>query len=146
MDWQAALRRRWITAAPIAALLADYADTKAVFWDERPQDAKLTAAAGAAHMLLQVISAPREHDMAGTQAVQWARVQVDCLSMSRRSAFDLATAVVTEAESAATIEGVKFLRAKVEGPVSRGERTETGFIHRQQVDLMFFYSQTQGGQ
>lgn len=134
MDMQGALRARLIADGPLAGLLADHGATKAVFWGIRPQDSALNA------ITLQTISAPRDQHMKGAQAVQWVRVQADCWSATFGGALAMAKRVIAIAEAAATVEGIKFRRASVEGPVDRGEQTEAAFVHRQQVDLMFFYS------
>lgn len=126
MDMQGALRARLIAAVPAVA--------GRVYWGERPQGTPLP------DILLQVVSAPREYEMRGAQVVQWVRVQADTRAATFGAALTAANAIVAEMEDAATFQGIKFLAAVVEGPVDRGEQTATAFIHRQQTDLLFYYS------
>lgn len=105
-----------------------------VYWDERPQGKQLP------DICFQAISKPREYHMKGAQAVQWVRVQADCRSLDYLEALASAEALIAEMEQPKEIDGFKFLAAEAEGPVDRGEQTETDFVHRQQVDLMFYYS------
>lgn len=125
MTWKEALLAR-LTAVPAIGAR--------VSWVQRPQQSTLP------WITLQTVSAVREQHMKGVIPTQEVRVQVDCWAMRTSEADALASAITAEMEQAATIEGVRFHRARVDGPVDRSENASDGLIHRQQLDLIFFYS------
>jgi hypothetical protein len=129
MDFEGALRARFIAAPPVAALVA-----QRVYWVDRPQDKPLP------DITLTVISDTRDQHMKGFQELQFTRVQVDCRASTYAGAKALAEASIAEIAPASIENGINFRRATVNGPRDLGERTATAFIHRKQFDLIIPHS------
>lgn len=117
MSMTAALRDRLTAAATRAA--------SRVYRDIRPQGDPLPA------VRLAMVSDPRPSTHDGRQALRGTLVQADCMASSRGDADALAEQVIAASEGPATIAGVKFSRAFVEGSRSYsepGEGRETTFV------------------
>lgn len=128
MNMQQALRERLKDDAGVAAIAGTRID-----WGINPQGSPLP------RVRLQVISDPRPQHLKGFQGLRETRVQADCMADDAATATALAEAVIAAAVPAAEKEGVRFGRAGIEGPTDRGEQTDTGFVHRQSVDLMIWH-------
>lgn len=129
MDWQGALRARLIAAAPVTALVG-----QRVTWVDRPQGAALPA------ITLQTITEDRPQTMAGFDGLDRSMVQVDCWAEEHIESTQLADAVVDALVPENTGNGVHFARAFIDSIRDLGERTETQFIHRASLDLIFHHA------
>jgi hypothetical protein len=133
MDFEGALRARLLSAAPVVALVADWRDTKAIYWVDRPQASALPA------ITLQTIDDDRAQHMGGFQSMQRALVQVDIWAATYAAGKALKEAVIAALVPAASGNGIDFRRAFVRGR-DLSEQTETQFVHRPSLDFTFFYS------
>ncbi len=129
MDFQGAVRARLIANAGVIVLVA-----QRVYWSERPQNSPLPS------ISMELVSQQRPQDMAGFVGIDSSIVQVDCWATSSLSAYQIGEAVIAALIPAVTSDGVRFERAFVDSIRSFGERTETQFIHRKLIDLIFHHS------
>ncbi|MEG8222418.1 DUF3168 domain-containing protein [Sphingomonas sp. HH69] len=129
MDMQKALRARLLAASPVAALVGSRID-----WLERPQGAALPA------ITLQVVSGSLDQHMQGLQALQFARVQMDCWGDTYAQTKVLIDAALAAILPRATAENVYFRTASATQPRDLGEQISTKFIHRKQTDLIVRFS------
>ena len=133
MDWQAALYARFLADAPLAALLADWDDTKTLFWVERAQGSPLPA------LTLQTISDGRAQHLKGFEGLQEKRVQADVWAATYALGRQITEAFLAAAVPAYHANGSRFGRAEVAlGPRDLAE-TQAGAptIFRTSMDLIF---------
>lgn len=128
MDWQGALRARLTTAASVTALVA-----QRVYWVDRPQTSSLPA------ITLQTIDDARPQTHQGFQSTRPSVVQIDTWATTYAQSKALAEAVIATLVPQETSNGIRFLRAFVEGVRDLGERVETQFIHRTSIDLIVWH-------
>jgi hypothetical protein len=121
-DMQTALRARIIAAETSAA--------GRVHWGIRPQGAPLPA------VRLITISDPRPMHLKGFEDYRETGVQADCMASIYEVARALATDVINAVFPPATVDGIQFLNAGIEGPRDLGEDTAGGYVHRLVVDLL----------
>lgn len=122
MDFEGALRARLLAASP------------RTYWVDRPQAAALPAA------VLQKMGGRRDQHMKGFNDLRPTRVQFEAWALSFAAAKTLLEALIAAAVPENTSNGIIFNRALVDGePQTLGERTETAFIHRHIVDLIFWW-------
>lgn len=128
MDMEAALRARLLAAAPVTALIG-----QRVYWVDRPQSTALPA------IVLQVISDPRPQHLKGFQELRETRVQMDIFDTSYAQVRAVTEAALAAIVPENTSNGIIFNRALVDASRDLGERTETAFIHRTQIDLLVWW-------
>lgn len=128
MDMQGALRARLLAAAPVTALVA-----QRVYWVSRPQSEPLPA------IVLQVISDPRPQHLKGYQDLRETRVQMDIFGTTYAQVRAITEASLAAIVPEITSNGIIFNRTLVDASRDLGERTETTFIHRTQIDLLVWW-------
>ena len=122
MDFEGALRARLLGVAP------------RTYWVDRPQSSQLPAA------VLQKMGGERRQHMKGFDELRPTRVQFEAWATSFSAAKALLEAMIDAAVPENTSNGIIFNRAIVDGePQTMGERTETAFVHRHIVDLIFWW-------
>lgn len=123
MDWQQALRQRAKDHAGLTALAGGQVE-----WRER---------VGFPALVLTGIADPRPLNLKSEPTNRRSRVQVDCWAKDRATATALSSAAIAALTPAGTFNGVHFGRAIVLDPGVRdlGEPTESGFVHRDSLDL-----------
>ena len=129
MDWQGALRARLIAAAPVTALVA-----QRIYWVDRPQAAALPA------ITLQTITQLRPQHMGGFDGLDFARVQIDVWALTYGAVQPIVEAVIAALVPAHSGNGIRFDRAFIDSIRDLGERTETQFIHRASLDMIFHHN------
>ena len=129
MDWQGALRARLIAAPPVAALVA-----QRIYWVDRPQASALPA------ITLQTIFDGRPQHMSGLVGLDQANVQIDVWGTSYSQVTQITEAVIAALLPAQTGNGTVFQRAFIDSITDRGERVETQFIHRTQIDFIIHHA------
>lgn len=132
-DMVAALRARLVGDSAVAAIVADYAGTRAIFVEDRPQDSGLPS------VTLFVISDPRPQHLKGFDGARETRVQADCRAATAVTARALALAVIAAATLPGESLGVAFGRAGVEGPRPLNENVNGTVVYRQSVDLLVWH-------
>lgn len=128
MSMETALRARLKSAGAVTAIVGTRID-----WTERPQRSALPA------VVLQVVADSRAQHMAGFAGFRATRVQIDCFAVKRDTVVQLREAVIAAAVPAAEQDGIEFLRAFVNAVRDRGENSETGFVHRDLIDLTIWH-------
>ena len=128
MSWEKAVARRLLADGAVAALVAQRVD-----WDEREQRAPMPA------VVLQLISDPRPQNMDGFDPIRPSRVRINCLSKDKAESAALREAVIAALVGEGTFDGIWFDRATVDAVRPLGERTDTGFVHREAVDIIFWH-------
>jgi hypothetical protein len=131
---EAALRSRLLTAPGLAAATADRWS-----WVERPQEDSLPAGT------LQTVGGALGENFDGFDGVRRAVVQLDFWSLSHVEAVALREAAITALAAPAVVEGIRFDRGHFSAPRDLGEPTDTGFIHRQSIDVTFHFQAHQEG-
>lgn len=135
MDIQDAIRQRLIEDAPIAAAVARYLNSEAIFWVARPQGSDLRA------IVLNTISAPVAEHMKGPQRLQFMRVQADAYADDPTGAQQLADMIVSALQPRDTVGGWYFRPSSV---ANRRDLTETAAdgttTYRTFLDLIIRYS------
>lgn len=137
MDWEQALRRRLLADAAVVEMVS-----ARVFWRVRPQGAALPC------IVLTLISDPQPQTLEGFQPRRESRVQVDCWADGGDAAAPETRATVVALRKAAiaalagpfTQDGILFGRTNFTPVMDRGERTETGLVHRDQFDALVFHA------
>ena len=124
-----ALRARLLADAGVSALAGTRID-----WGVRAQGSTAPC------IVLTTVSDSRTQHMAGFDTFRTTRVQADCYALKKAESVALREAVIAALIGAADQSGVSFLRAFVNTVVDRGEHTETGFIHREQIDLSIWHN------
>lgn len=128
MSFETALRSRLKDDAGVAAI------TSQVDWTVRPQASSFPA------VVLTNIADQRDQHFQGFAGFRPTRVQIDCYAATKAVAVSLREAVLAAVVPAATKGGVTFLRSFVNTVLDRGDQTETGFIHRELIDLTIWRS------
>lgn len=129
MDWQGALRKRLVTDNGVNALVV-----QRVYWMDRPQASALPA------ITLQTVSELRPQHMKGFDGLDFSRVQIDCWAATYAKAQEVKESVIAAVAGEYTGDGIHFERAFIDGIRDLGERTETAFIHRTSLDMIFHHS------
>lgn len=130
MTFETALRTRLKDNAPVAALVGTRID-----WTVRPQKTALPA------LVLTLISDNRAQHMGGFNGFRETRVQVDCYAGTAKLACELRDAVIAAIAPAATVSTTEFLRSFINNVIDRSENSDTGFVHRQLVDVNIWHGQ-----
>jgi hypothetical protein len=125
---ETALRARLLADAGVSALAGTRID-----WGVRPQGTNAPC------IVLTVVADNRSQHMAGFDGYRSTRVQIDCYALKKSQSVALREAVITALIGEATQSGVTFLRAFLNTVLDRGEQTETGFIHRELIDLNLWH-------
>jgi hypothetical protein len=136
MDWQGALRARLIAAAPVATLVWKDPETgvPAITWVDRPQANGLPA------ITLQTIFEERPQTMAGFDGLDRSTVQMDLWGTSYGQVQQLKEAALAAVIGENASNGIKFARAFIDAIRDLGEQTDTQFIHRASIDLIFHHA------
>jgi hypothetical protein len=124
MSMETALRARLKADAGVFALVGSRVD-----WSVRPQGTSSPC------IVLTVIADLRDQHFQGFAGFRSTRVQIDCYAATKAVAVSLREAVIAAVVPEATVSGVTFLRAFINTVLDRGDQTETGFIHRELIDL-----------
>lgn len=128
MTMETALRARLKDNAGVAAI------TTQIDWTVRPQGSELPA------IVLTGIADQRDQHFLGNATYRPTRLQVDCYAATKATAVALREAVIAALLPEATKNGVTFLRSFVNTVLDRGDQTETGFIHRELIDLSCWHN------
>lgn len=128
MNWEQALRQRLLDDGATAALVGTRID-----WRQRPQQGELPA------LVLNLISDPRPQTMKGFQQLRASRVQVDCYAKKPADVVSLREAAIAALVVAGEFNGVRFERGFIDALRELGEKTETGFVHRDSIDFMIWH-------
>lgn len=78
--------------------------------------------------------------MSGLVGLDQANVQIDVWGTTYSQVRQIADAVIAALLPAQTGNGVKFSRAFIDSITDRGERVETQFIHRAQLDFIIHHA------
>lgn len=135
MSLEEALRKRLQADPGPGALVGVHSEDggKSVDWTVRRQGAPLPA-----YVLETITDArPQTHD--GFDGIRPTRVQVSCLAANKTAAVALREAAIAALVPAGTFAGVQFDRARVDAVRDLGAQTETGFIHREAIDFIFWH-------
>ncbi|MEE4452863.1 tail completion protein gp17 [Novosphingobium resinovorum] len=132
---ETALRRRLMDAAPVTQLTATWEGFPCIFWSVRPDGSPFPA------IVLTLVYDDRSQNFAGFNTFRSSRVQIDCYALDYPTVAALREAVIAAVvpEPAAEIQGVRFLRAFINTVVDRGDQTDTGFVHRQLMDITVWH-------
>lgn len=120
-----ALRVRLLDDAAVKALVGDR-----VHWAKRDQGGDLPA------IVLRRISGQHPDHLDGAEDMATSRIQIDCLAERYLASEALAAAARAALQGEAQVGTMLFWRASFDGPRDLGEATETGFVHRQVLDMM----------
>jgi hypothetical protein len=131
MDWQGALRARLLADTDVT----DKAGQR-VTWVDRPQTTTLPA------ITLQTITEARPQTMTGFDGLDRSMVQMDVWGLSYADVQVLKEAAIGAVIPQDTSNGIKFARAFIDAIRDLGERTETQYIHRASIDIIFHHSTT----
>lgn len=129
MDWTAALIHRLLDDPDVSALVANR-----IYWVDRPQLSSLPA------ISLQVIGESRPQHMNGFDGLDRNLVQMDVWGKSYAEVQQVKEAAIGTIIGAEEANGIKFERAFLDTVRDLGERTETQYVHRASIDLIFFHS------
>ncbi len=132
MSMETAIRTRLKTAC--GSLLSTYKGVPAVFWSVRPQGSNLPA------IVLSIIADDRAQHMQGFATYRPTRVQIDCYGADRETVINIREAALAGVVPEAEVGGTQFLRSFVNTVLDRGDQTETGFIHRDLIDLSTWHN------
>lgn len=97
-------------------------------------------------VVIDLVSAPRDHRMDGPQALARGRVQIACLADDAGESRAIAWAIIAGLppggwETASN----RFDKVMPDEPVTDGEQTETGYIHRARFDAIVWHAPADGG-
>lgn len=127
-DFKSALQARALADAGVMAIAGDR-----VTWAQRRRGEPLPA------LVLTIVSDPRPQHLKGFEAVRPTRVQADCMAEDAATASDLAEAFIIATAGPAEEDEVRFQRSQVEAVRDLSEETDTGFVHRQSVELLVWH-------
>lgn len=128
MSFETALRQRLKDDATVAAIVGTRID-----WTLRPQATPLPA------LVLLIVSDDRSQNMSGFNGYRPTRVQIDAYGRTRAEVVALREASIAAVIPEATVGGTSFLRSFVNTIVDRGENLDTGFVHRDLIDLNIWH-------
>lgn len=128
MTMETALRQRLLDDATVAAIV----DTR-IDWTIRPQGSAFPAV-----VLTQVFDSRSQH-MQGFNTFRPTRVQIDCYATDKGANVALREAVIAAIVGETTVSGVTFLRAFINSVLDRGDQTDTGFVHRELIDVSIWH-------
>ena len=128
MSMETALRSRLKDNAAVAAI------TGQIHWSVRPQGTALPA------IVLTGVADDRSQHFTGLAGYRSTRVQIDCYAATKAQAVALREAVIAALVPAEVKGGVTFLRSFVNTVLDRGDQTETGFVHRELIDLTCWHN------
>jgi hypothetical protein len=129
MSMETALRARLKADAGVSALVGSRID-----WSVRPQGSSTPC------VVLTTIADDRDQHFQGFATYRPTRLQIDCYAATKAVAVSLREAVIAAVVPEATQSGVTFLRAFINTVLDRGDQTETGFIHRELIDLTCWHN------
>lgn len=129
MTWEPALRRRLLDDAAVAALVGNRVD-----WTQRPQGSAYPA------VVLKLVADPRPQHMGGFNGFRSSRVEANVFGRTRPEVVELREAIVAAITPSATRDGVRFDRAIIENIIDRGGDSDTGFIHRDLIDVTIWHN------
>ncbi len=128
MSFDSALRARLKADTAVAAIVGTRVD-----WDERPQRSAYPA------VVLELAADPRPQNMGGLNASRGTRVWVNCFAVTAKTKAELREAVIAALLPETTQDGVNFRRGFVNNVINRSENTETGFVHRDLIDVTLWH-------
>lgn len=135
MTMETALRRRLMDAAPVTQLTATWEGFPCIFWSVRPDGSPFPA------IVLTLVYDDRSQNFEGFNAFRSSRVQIDCYALDYPTVAAMREAVISTIvpEASEAILGVRFLRAFINTVVDRGDQTDSGFVHRQLLDVTVWH-------
>lgn len=128
MSFETALRTRLKDASPVAAIVAARID-----WTVRPERSAYPA------VVLQLVADGRPQHMKGLQTYRPTRVQIDCFAESAAQKTALREAVIAAILPEAEVSGTSFRRATINTVRDLSANSETGFVHRDSIDALFWH-------
>lgn len=128
MSFETALRQRLKDDTAVKAIVGTR-----INWTERPQREAFPA------VVLQIIADDRSQHMKGNNGYRATRVQADCYGTKRDTVAQLREAVIAALLPEATVSPVSFRRGFVNTVIDRSQNTETGFVHRDLIDLTIWH-------
>ncbi len=128
MAFESALRARLKAAGGVNAIVGTRID-----WDERPQRSAYPA------IVLEIAADARPQNMGGLEGFRGTRIWANCFSTTAKEKAELREAVIAALVPEATQDGVTFRRSFVNNVINRSENTETGFVHRDLVDITLWH-------
>lgn len=131
---ETALRKRLLNAPTVTSLVGTWKALPCIFWSVRPETSPFPA------IVLTLVSDDRSQNFDGFNGYRPTRVQIDCYAQEYSHAASMREAVIAATVSPATALGVEFLRAFVNTVLDRGDQTDTGFVHRQLIDLTIWHN------
>ena len=124
MAWETALRAR--IKAQISGV--------GVYWTERPMRSDYPA------VVLQTVNGVREQTLSGFQSVNQDLVQIDIFGSEREDVVALREQVIAAIAGPFLQSGVQFQRVMIQGIRDLGGSTETGFVHRDSLDVLITHN------
>lgn len=128
MTMETALRSRLKAAGAVTAIAGSRID-----WTERPQRSAYPA------VVLELAADGRPQNMGGFDGFRPTRVWVNCFAETADVKVTLREAAIAALVPEATSGSVHFRRAFVNNVIDRSENTETGYVHRDLVDMTFWH-------
>jgi hypothetical protein len=128
MSFDVALRARLKADANVSTIVGTRID-----WDERPQRSAYPA------IVLELASDPRPQNMGGLDAFRSTRIWINCFAITAAGKAALREAVIAAVLPEATQDDVHFRRSFINNVINRSENTETGFVHRDLVDVTIWH-------
>jgi hypothetical protein len=129
MSMETALRARLKNDAGVSALAGTRID-----WSQRPQGSSTPC------VVLTTVADNRDQHFQGFATYRPTRVQIDCYAATKALTVSLREAVISAVVPEATEGGVTFLRSFINTVLDRGDQTETGFVHRELIDLTCWHN------
>lgn len=133
MSWETALRQRLIVDPAVDALIGKKGGAVSIDWTVRVPGAPMPA------IVLTTISDPRPQTLEGLQGNRQSRVQVDVLASDRAACAALREAAIAALLPGGAFYGAAFGRAMVGSVTDRSQNTDTGFVHRDQFDVLVWH-------
>lgn len=128
MMWTTALRARLLADATVGGFVGTRID-----WTVRPQSTALPA------IVMTKISDGRPQHLKGFKTLRQSRVQIDVLASSRAQVEQITEAVIAAIAGPFNQSGVQFGRTFIDTVTDRGASTDTGFVHRDLIDVLFHH-------
>jgi hypothetical protein len=129
MSMETALRSRLKNDAGVSALVGSRVD-----WTQRPQGTSAPC------VVLTAIADNRDQHFQGFAGFRSTRIQIDCYAATKAVSVALREAIISAVVPEATEGGVTFLRSFINTVLDRGDQTETGFVHRELIDLTCWHN------
>ena len=133
MTLETALRKRLLDNTAVTSLVGTWKNLPCIFWSVRPESSPFPA------IVLTLVSDDRSQNFEGFNGFHSSRVQIDCYASDYVTAANMREAVLAAVVPEAVVSDVTFLRAFVNTVLDRGDQTDTGFVHRQLLDITVWH-------